>query len=92
MLLLLLLTCVDSFAVVVGDNDGASFITKAEFDSLKNDFQAQINHYNSSIDSKIDGAIAAYLAGIRVSKETTDTFYDGDGGVSLPVGYLRGPH
>ena len=81
--LLILILPLNSFAAIVSDNDGSAFITKAEFDSLKNDFQAQINHYNSSIDSKIDGAIAAYLAGIRVSKETTDTFYDGDGGVSL---------
>ena len=54
----------------MSDNDGSAFITKAEFDSLKNDFQTQIDQYNTSIDSKIDGAIASYLAGIRVSKTT----------------------
>ena len=47
------------------------FITRAEFDSLKNNFQSQIDQYNSSIDSKIDGAIAAYLAGIKLSNITT---------------------
>lgn len=61
------LLCFNSFAAVVSDNDGSAFITKAEFDSLKNNFQAQIDSYNTSIDSKIDGAIAAYLAGIRLS-------------------------
>ena len=46
------------YAAAVSDNDGSAFITKAEFDSLKNDFQSQIDLYNSSIDSKIDTAIA----------------------------------
>ena len=55
-------------AAVVSDNDGSAFITKAEFDSLKNNFQAQLDSYNSSIDSKIDSAIASYLAGITVEK------------------------
>lgn len=40
---------------------------KAEFDSLKNNFQSQINQYNASIDSKIDVAIASYLSGIKIS-------------------------
>ena len=66
-LFLVLLLSIESFAAVVSDNDGSAFITKAEFDSLKNDFQSQIDQYNTSIDSKIDGAIAAYLAGVRVS-------------------------
>ena len=66
-LLLVLLLSIESFAAVVSDNDGSAFITKAEFDSLKNNFQSQIDSYNTSLDSKIDGAIAAYLAGIRVS-------------------------
>lgn len=56
------------FAVAVSDNDGAAFITKAEFDSLKNNFQSQIDQYNTSIDSKIDNAIASYLSGIKVIK------------------------
>ena len=68
--ILLLLLCFDSFAAVVSDNDGSAFITKAEFDSLKNNFQAQIDNYNTNIDNKIDAAIAGYLAGIKV--ETTE--------------------
>ena len=70
---LVLLFSIESFAAIVSDNDGSAFITKAEFDSLKNDFQAQIDNYNTSIDSKIDGAIAAYLAGIKVTTNGTET-------------------
>ena len=62
--------CFKSIAAVVSDNDGSAFITKAEFDSLKNTFQSQIDQYNASIDSKIDTAIAAYLSGIKVSTKT----------------------
>lgn len=47
---------------------------KAEFDSLKSDFQAQIDHYNTSIDNKIDGSIAAYLAGIKIGTEPINTW------------------
>ena len=67
---LVLLLSIESFAAVVSDNDGSAFITKAEFDSLKNDFQNQIDQYNTSIDSKIDGAISSYLAGLNLAKET----------------------
>ena len=56
----------ESFAAAVSDNDGSAFITKAEFDSLKNNFQSQIDQYNTSIDAKIDAAIASYLSGIKV--------------------------
>ena len=69
-LILVLLFSIESFAAVVGDNDGAAFITKAEFDSMKNNFQSQLDRYNSSIDNKIDGAIASYLDGISISKES----------------------
>jgi hypothetical protein len=69
-LFLVLLLCIENFAAIVSDNDGSAFITKAEFDSLKNNFQSQIDQYNTSIDQKIDGAIASYLAGIRLSKTT----------------------
>ena len=68
-LVLVLFLCIENFAAIVSDNDGSAFITKAEFDSLKNSFQSQIDQYNTSIDAKIDGAIAAYLAGIKVEKE-----------------------
>ena len=69
-----------SFAVVVSDNDGSAFITKAEFDSLKNSFQSQIDSYNANIDSKIDSAISQYLAGIKTEiVETIKTGFVLDG-------------
>ena len=67
-LFLVVLMSIESFGAVVSDNDGSAFITKAEFDSLKNNFQSQIDQYNTSIDAKIDGAIAGYLAGITIQK------------------------
>lgn len=54
-------------AAVVRDSDGSAFVTKAEFDALKNSFQKRVDNYNTSIDSKIDGAIASYLSGLRLS-------------------------
>ena len=51
-------------AAIVSNNDGSTFVTKAEFEVLKKDFNEQIDNYNQSIDSKIDGAIASYLAGL----------------------------
>ena len=75
-LILVLFLCIENFAAVVGDNDGAAFITKAEFDSLKNNFNSQIDQYNTSIDSKIDGAIASYLSGIKMAKTSVEKFAD----------------
>ena len=89
-LFLVVLMSIESFGAVVGDNDGSAFITKAEFDSLKNDFQSQIDQYNTSIDSKIDGAIASYLAGIKLDKVETETplcYFDGEHIISLRENY-----
>ena len=80
-LLLIHNSCV--FAAIVSDNDGSAFVTKSEFESLKENFAQQIENYNSSIDGKIDGAIANYLAGIRLATTTTEEFYDGLGGKAL---------
>ena len=66
-LFLVVLISINSFAAVIGDNDGPSFITKAEFENLKEEFNKQIDKYNKSIDGKIDGAIASYLAGIKIT-------------------------
>ena len=66
-LFLVLLLSIDSLAAVVSDNDGAAFVTKAEFEALKENFDKQIDEYNKSIDYKIDGAIASYLAGIKLT-------------------------
>ena len=71
-LLFLSLYTINGFAAVVSDNDGSAFILKAEFDSLKNSFQSQIDAYNTSIDSKIDFAIASYLAGSKAGKTSVE--------------------
>lgn len=70
-----LLMAIGTFAFTTSDNDGSAFITKAEFDALKSSFQAQLDAYNQGIDSKIDSAIAGYLAGIKVQK--TSNVYTG---------------
>ena len=49
---------IKSFAAAVSDNDGAAFITKAEFDSLKNTYQSQLDFNNRNIDSKIEELIS----------------------------------
>lgn len=69
--LLIFCLSINNIAAIVSDNDGSAFVTKAEFDSLKNNLQSQIDQFNSSVDSKIDAAIAQYLAGITVSSEQT---------------------
>ena len=58
-----------TIGAAVSDNDGSAFITKAEFDSLKIEFQSQLNQYNVSIDNKIDNAIASYLTSLNISSE-----------------------
>lgn len=73
-LLIIIIFCFENYAAIVSDNDGSAFVTKSEFESLKKDFAGQINNYNDSIDAKIDGAIAAYLAGINMQKaQSLDT-------------------
>lgn len=67
---LVILLNLECFASIISDNDGAAFITKYEFEALKNSFVSQINNYNNSIDEKIDGAIASYLAGLMIEKVT----------------------
>ena len=64
-----------NFAAIVSDNDGSAFITKNEFEALKSDFASQITSYNNSIDGKIDGAIAAYLAAMVKKKIVQNNNY-----------------
>lgn len=76
------------YSAVVSDNDGSAFITKAEYDSLKNNFQSQLDQYNTSLDSKIDSAIASYIAGITAEKTTELTnIYDYLGGGNIRFGF-----
>ena len=74
-LLLIFLLSINSFAAIVSDNDGSAFVTKQEFEALKASFNKQIDEYNASIDGKIDGAIASYLAGLRLSNTETGKNY-----------------
>ena len=56
------------YSAIVSDNDVSAFVTKDEFEALKQNFSKQIYEYNLSIDGKIDGAIASYLAGMKLTK------------------------
>ena len=62
---------INSYAAVSG-NDGSAFVTKAEFDALVNTFNEQMNNYEASVISKVDGAIANYLAGLSNKQTTTN--------------------
>ncbi len=68
----LVLLTFNTKAIVISDTDDEAFMTKSEFDSLKNDFELQMSTYNANLDSKIDVAISNYLAGITVNKEPTE--------------------
>lgn len=84
---LILIANIITFAAVVSDNDGSAFITKSEYDSLKNNFQSQLDSYNTSIDAKIDNAVASYLAGIKAEKVTKLTnIYEDLGGKDIKFG------
>ena len=63
-LVLIVAMCQTSFAAV-GANDGSAFITKAEFDAIVNTFNEQMDNYELNLISKIDGAIANYLASME---------------------------
>ena len=67
-LFLVVLMSIDSLAAIVGDSDGAAFVNKKEFENLKNELNGQLDIYNDSLNEKISGAIAAYLAGINVAE------------------------
>ena len=51
---------INSYAAVSG-NDGSAFVTKAEFDALVNTFNEQMDDYEDTLVTKVDGAIANYL-------------------------------
>ena len=80
---LIVLMSINSFGAAVSDNDGSAFITKAEFDSLKNDFVQQLNEFNSNIDSKLNNAISEYLSGVKVGSTTTEV--SNVSGLSWPI-------
>lgn len=83
---ILLIVSFASHSAIVSDNDGSAFVTKSEFEAIKKNFNNQVEQYNLSIDGKIDGAIASYLAGVRLSVEpqiSWNTLTDKLGGNSL---------
>ncbi len=86
-LFLVVLMSIESFAAIVGDSDGGAFVTKQEFEDLKDGFDAQLDLYNDSLDNKIDGAIANFLAGRDVKEriELTNLF-DEYGGKKIRFG------
>ena len=65
-IVLIFCLCLTCTAAVVSENDGAAFITKAEFDTLKNRFQQNIDAFNKEIEVKVDNIISDYLAGVHV--------------------------
>ena len=71
--ILIVAICFNSMSAIVSDNDGSAFVTKAEFEAMKDNFADQVENYENSIDGKIDGAIAAYLAGIKTTRKTVIT-------------------
>ena len=62
-LFMIALININTYAAVSG-NDGSAYITKAEFDAVVNTFNEQMDNYEASLVSKVDGAIANYLAGL----------------------------
>ena len=71
--ILIVAICFNSMSAIVSDNDGSAFVTKAEFEAMKDNFADQVENYENSIDGKIDGAIAAYLAGIKTTRKMVIT-------------------
>ena len=67
---LIVLMSIESFSAVVSSDDGSAFVTKAQFEDLKSNFEKQIANYNASLDEKIDGAISNYINGRNVVKKT----------------------
>lgn len=67
----------------IGANDGSAFVTKAEFDALVNTFNEQMDNYENGVVSKIDGAIANYLASLSQANTSEAVFFNGEGNVAM---------
>lgn len=65
-ILLCMVLAITANAAEVNDIDKNAFITKAEFDSLKNQYQSILDKYNSTVEYKVDAAIASYVAGVTM--------------------------
>lgn len=88
--LLIVLISIESPAAAVSDNDGSSFITSAEFDSMKNVFQTQINNYMANIDNKLDTAINEYINGIRQDTDKIENIIGTGEWYAVNTGYTAG--
>ena len=68
----IVLMSINTYATTAS-NDGSSFITKAEFDSLMNKFNENMDNYQSGLNAKIDNAISNYISGASgMSREVRD--------------------
>lgn len=70
-IIMIIAMSLNSYAAIVGDSDGNAFTNKEEFEELKENLSSQLDEYLSSLDNKIDGAIASYLAGLNVVERQT---------------------
>lgn len=71
LVIFMILSLCNNTCAAVGANDGSAFVTKAEFDALVNTFNEQIDEYESNIITKVDGAIANYIASMQNRTTTT---------------------
>ena len=62
-LFLVALMNINTYATTTS-NDGSSFITKAEFDTMMKKFNENMNQYQAGLNAKIDAAIAKYIGGL----------------------------
>ena len=61
---------INTFATTA-TNDGTAFVTKAEFDKMTDKFNEQMDAYQAGLNTKIDTAIANYLAGMSSQASIT---------------------
>ena len=73
-LLLILLISFNSFASIVSDSDGSAFVSKSEFEALKEGFSSQVANYNKSLDNRIDGAVSTYLKSVILTSDPQNLF------------------
>lgn len=81
---------INSFGALVGDSDGGVFVTKEEFENLKRDFDAQLVRYDESLTTKIDGAIANYLNGIKITDRSAQRLLASGDWYCVETGYTAG--
>ena len=73
-LLIIFTLSINTYATQSSD-DGTTFITKAEFDSLAEMFNTKKNEYEAELNAKIDKAIADYIGGYSKVAEADATMH-----------------